>query len=109
MNYNKVLTFRIVLFKLFHIFIMEGIKESLDEDSLQGGKITSFHFSTLTFYYTLWHNTCVTKGIQTITYNIKIQWWIWLTGNQTQYHWIYKYFLSLLINNDEFFKTGTLQ
>ena len=32
-----------------------------------------------------------------------------MTGNQTQYHWIYKYFLSLLINNDKFFKTGTLQ
>jgi hypothetical protein len=41
--------------------------------------------------------------------NLSIQWWIWLTGNQTQYHWIYKYFLSLLINNDKFFKTGTLQ
>jgi hypothetical protein len=29
--------------------------------------------------------------------------------DQTQYHWIYKYFLNLLINNDKFFKTGTLQ
>ena len=24
-------------------------------------------------------------------------------------HWIYKYFLNLLINNDTLFKTGTLQ
>ena len=32
-----------------------------------------------------------------------------MMGNQTQYHWIYKDFLSLLINNENFFKTGTLQ
>ena len=31
--------FRIVLFKLFHVFIVERIKESLLEDSLQKGKI----------------------------------------------------------------------
>jgi hypothetical protein len=36
--------YRIVLFKLFHIFIVEGIKESLVEDSLQKGKIISFQF-----------------------------------------------------------------
>jgi hypothetical protein len=34
----------ILLFKLFHIFIVEGIKESLAEDSLQKGKIISFPF-----------------------------------------------------------------
>jgi hypothetical protein len=33
-----------VLFKLFHIFIVEGIKESLVEDSLQKGKTISFPF-----------------------------------------------------------------
>jgi hypothetical protein len=38
------LKFRILLFKLFHIFIVEGIKESLVEDSLQKGKIISFPF-----------------------------------------------------------------
>ena len=36
--------FRIMLFKLFHIVIVEGIKESLVEDSLQKGKIISFQF-----------------------------------------------------------------
>ena len=56
--------------------------------------VNSDFFSCLfyIFYYTLWHNTCVTRGIQTITYNTKIQWWIWLTGNQTQYHWIINIF-----------------
>jgi hypothetical protein len=33
-----------VSFKLFHIFIVEEIKESLVEDSLQKGKIISFPF-----------------------------------------------------------------
>jgi hypothetical protein len=34
----------ILIFKLFHIFIVEGIKESLVEDSLQKGKIIAFPF-----------------------------------------------------------------
>jgi hypothetical protein len=29
LNFDKVSTFRILLFKLFHIFIVEGITESL--------------------------------------------------------------------------------
>ena len=33
-----------MLFKLFHIFIVERIKESLVEDSLQKGRIISFQF-----------------------------------------------------------------
>jgi hypothetical protein len=44
LNFDKVSTFRILLFKLFYIFIVEGIKESLVEDSLQKGKIISFPF-----------------------------------------------------------------
>jgi hypothetical protein len=33
----------ILLFKLFHIFIVEGIKESLVEDNLQKGKIIPYY------------------------------------------------------------------
>ena len=44
LNFDKISTFRILLFKLFHIFIVEGIKESLVEDNLQKGKIISFPF-----------------------------------------------------------------
>jgi hypothetical protein len=39
-----------VLFKLFHIYIVEGIKESLLEDSLQKVKYYS-HFSMYTLIY----------------------------------------------------------
>jgi hypothetical protein len=42
LNFDKVSTFRILLFKLFHIFIVEEIKDSLVEDSLQKGKLISF-------------------------------------------------------------------
>jgi uncharacterized membrane protein HdeD (DUF308 family) len=31
LNFDKESTFQIVLFKLFHIFIVEGIKESLEK------------------------------------------------------------------------------
>jgi hypothetical protein len=44
LNFDKISTFRILLFKLFQIFIVEGIKESLVEDSLQKGKIKTFPF-----------------------------------------------------------------
>jgi hypothetical protein len=44
LNFDKVSTYRILIFKLFHIYIVEGIKESLAEDSLQKGKIISFPF-----------------------------------------------------------------
>jgi hypothetical protein len=44
LNFDKVSMFRIVLFKLFHIVIVEGMKESLVEDSLQKVKMISFPF-----------------------------------------------------------------
>ena len=50
LNFYKVSTFRILLFKLFHIFIVEGIKESLIEDSLQKGKIISFPKQCASFF-----------------------------------------------------------
>jgi hypothetical protein len=35
LNFDTVSTFRILLFKVFHLVIVEGIKESLVEDSLR--------------------------------------------------------------------------
>ena len=62
--------------------------------------VTNF-FKLQTFYYTIWHNPCVTRWIQKITYNTKNT---MMDMTNRQSNTIYKYCLSLLINNDIFSK-----